>query len=421
MTNHLTLSDRNMSLIDTKKTAYNVIDLLGYYYEGYDRQIGPYQRSDGSIFKNDCESCLAKGSGKGVGENATVGAICEALESLSMTKDHYHAETVVLPSHSIFEQTQVQNERLTSSIMALENYPMGFRCYKDILGNRSLLYPAFLSTPYYNTYAKILGDDYDYKTLLRYSSSTGVSIGSCYEEVLVHSINECIERDAFGIFLLSALFTNIIPVRIVSHDTLPDGIKSRIKELEIAIGSRIGIFDLTVIDVQIPVFCAVNLDDWSNGNLPTIKGFGCSLDKDYALERSVAELAQFAAICFDEPLTTQIFYNSLLREEPAYLNQCVRLNLETILMAKGSSVDYNSIATWPAGSNVGEQTQLLIQKLYDKGFEVYFSENANYNNQLLVGHVFIPGLEQFYMNAFGGVVLPSKRWQKIKSYCGLSE
>ncbi|WP_396269148.1 YcaO-like family protein [Ideonella sp.] len=405
--------DRLISIQAATARAYKLIEDLGLHYKARGRQIGTYYRADCEIYREDCQVAIAKGSGKGTRETAIVGAVCEALECLSLTEDYFSANRIILNSHSILDQTPVRFERLTDSILADKNCPMSFRQYNHATEDKALLYPTIYSTPFYHRYARGEGDFYDYIKLMRYSSSTGVSIGACLDEVLVHSINECLERDAFGIFLLTTFLRGDQPIRAININSLPLDIKCRVKALEVAIGSAIGIIDLTTPGIGIPVFCAINLDDWSEGGFPTIKGFGCSPDKDYALERSVAELAQFIAICQDEPSTTKQYYDGFLRAEPIYINQCVRFNLGPILRTRGVDVEYDEIASLEAGRSVAEQAKFLTEYLSGKGFEVYFSENINFDDKFRVGHVLIPKLEQFYMNAFGGVVLPRKSWSEI--------
>lgn len=400
--------DRRLSLEEAAGVAYSAIAYLGLRHETSDREIGPYRRSDCSIHDAESGHAIVRGSGKGRGASATTGAVFEALEALSLGKDHFAATTILAPAHALLDQAITRDERLTASIAALDNNAMSFRRYESLYGNASLLYPTFYATPFYDRYAFERGDDYFYNPLLRYSSSTGVSSGSCRDEIVLHSIYELIERDAFGMFLLDLCFVRDARFRSVNIDTLPTETIKRVRDLEHAIASRILILDLTVPDIGIPVFCAVNVDDWSNGVFPIIKGFGCSANKAYALERSVAELAQFVAVCLDEPITTRDFYRKLLRDEPRYVNHCVNLPLAHISRQQ-TLVEYDTVFDYEADGTLPEQRAFIVEFLGRKGFPAFFSANAAFGTSVQVGHVFIPKLEKFYMNAFGGLVLPSVR------------
>ena len=407
-------ADRKLSLQQTLSLAHDFVARTGLRCVSREAQLGPYTRSDLSLYRIQDGSLVARGSGKGRGESATVGAICEALEALSLTAGHFEPMTKLALSHDIIAQNALQLERLTSSLGVGDNQMMSVRIYDRVGKSGQLLYPTFYANPYYPEHVRFSGDNYNYAKLMRYSSTTGVSLGSCKDEVLIHSICEALERDAFGMFLLNIFFSESGLIRDVDLESLPATFIRDIKLLEAAIGSRIKIFDLTMSDIGIPVFCAVAIDDWSRGTFPTIKGFGCSPDKAHALERSVSELAQFMEICFSEPAETEAFYAAMLKDEPIYLNVCVKMPLTEILRRKSITVSYDEIVGFAFNGDVHQQASFLTDVLTDKGFEIYYSEQSRFGGQLCVGHVFIPTLEKFYMNAFGCIVLPSPRWDRLR-------
>ena len=95
---------------------------------------------------------------------------------------------------------------------------------------------------------------FDYTRMLRYSTNNGTAIGTDFAEAAIHAINERIERDAEGLFLIRTFLRDTPkPMRLVPVESLPSRLKTLAEDINRLTNERMFIIDITT-DIGVPSF-----------------------------------------------------------------------------------------------------------------------------------------------------------------------
>lgn len=354
---------------------------------------------------------VSMGSGKGIGREAIVGALYEALEHYFTELNFAQIESVNM-SVSKLAKTPILLEEKAIELLT-ENYNehiISCRKYKCLKTSDFLFYPVFLSFPSYLSKIDPLEDnDIQFYNLFRYSTNSGTAIGASFEEALIHAINELIERDGISLFLLNTfLAKNPEPVRIINQDSLPQYERDMLKLYQKSLSNNIIIIDLTT-DLGIPTICAI-FDEDRLGAQPC--GFGTSFSKTHALKRALSELQQYMHIS-----SNNVVYldknNEELNSYPE-LKKCALFKVhEALNRTKTIRVHWERIDFVPVGSTLQDYVNQLLQIMDEKGYQVFFSTNFQSSSGIHVIHVISPGLEKFKIIMSGNIVAPGKRAMNI--------
>ena len=188
-------------------------------------------------------------------------------------------------------------------------------------------------------------------------SNSGTASGSTYEEAILHSLNELIERDAHSLLLLKTFCRNKpCNLKIIDKVTLPEKLGSLLLECEVEVGSSFTLINMTT-DFNLPaIACFAHSVE---GTMRPLLGFGCSPSADYAIERAILETVQT--------------WHSYLRDKESFL-------------VKWNSIDKNA-EIFP---RIKYASQENYQAIIDKGFyeiinystlsklsEIHFSINGS--------------------------------------------
>lgn len=236
--------------------------------------------------------------GKGTSnEQAKTGALCEAIERYSMM---HHGQPACKQSSLValgdvgihpnkcmnFSDWQLENRteinRQKSAFYAL--VPVAFNEEEVIDWTKvvSLVSHEEKYLPSAFCYAQY--PHADDQNLIAYPDSNGCAAGNTHAEAVLQGTFELIERDAAAIW-----WYNQIPRPQVDLNALNNAYIHEMQTYYKSISRRIYVLDITT-DIGVPTFVAVSY------NLETGKeilyGFGCHVEAEIAIERSIIELNQ---------------------------------------------------------------------------------------------------------------------------------
>jgi ribosomal protein S12 methylthiotransferase accessory factor len=355
---------------------------------------------------------MGQGTGKGRRADAQVGALFEALE-------HY------LGGPACFDPTTLESvtteqvlagplEAEASAVLLTELSDRHLAChrYQPLLGGgEDLLVPLYLSMPWYverdaNGLRVDVGDDCDYRDLMRYSCNSGAAIGVTAAEALLHALNEVIERDAFSL-LLARTFLGDPKSRLNAIDpaTLPRHVKEAHAAAERLVDASVHVLDITS-DLAVPTMLAYVPPE---GARPHRRGVGTSLYPAYAVWRAITEFVQLA-LASARPASIGGWpchpdLGGLAAAHPD-LHACGRFDLTEHLRTTGIS-PFTPAARTPR--TPAHQLRELVALLATHGHRPYYRTVATLPGDITAVHVIVPGLERFMLVTDGNVVIPGRR------------
>lgn len=375
----------------------------------------------------------AEGVGKGLREEARVGALFEALEHYLTGPALFDPAAVELVEAAEITAGPLRHEacvvplaRTPAERVACWRYrPLGCPplsppgCH-PLRGGRGTPVPLFLSAPWYvETHAGPLreraGDICDYAHLMRYSCNSGSAVGVTEDEALLHALNETIERDALSLLLVRAFLctADFRPV-VIDPATLPAELERVHAVTERLIGSPVYLLDI-VSDVGVPTVLAYAAPALRR---PHRRGVGTSLSPAYAAWRALTELLQST---LGETLP---WSDAPRRGEPVglacypELYACGRFDLTDHLRG-ALTVPFTSAGGVPEHPH--RQLRELCAILAARGYTPYWRTVAAITGEIIAVHAIVPGLERFMLITDGNLVLPGPRGQAAAGDRGFSE
>lgn len=358
---------------------------------------------------------ISLGNGKGIGEQSEVSAIYEALE-------HLFTDVAYLRDTIFFTRVAALSSSLKSDKaceLLQHHYPDAIipcRSYNQFNGDTKIQYPIFLAHPEYTEHC-LNEDTFDYTRLIRYTTNSGTAIGTSFEEAAIHSISEIVERDAYSLFLLQTFIRpQPFPVRIIQKHTLPEHLSALVIEVEDITKHGTLLLDITT-DLGIPTICTVLLD--TPHPIPYL-GFGSSLSREYACERSVLEALQAWHLygTYQEDREEDIRFDTEAIERfshlPRYQN-CIKFDLATLLLDSSIAL-LSSFDTLPIHATPNELStylDLLCNLIEQKHFTIFYAKNYISSSGITCLHCIIPGLERFHLVRGGNPVVPGERGKRI--------
>ncbi|UIJ69587.1 YcaO-like family protein (plasmid) [Bacillus cereus] len=395
--------ERETSMQNAYHKAITVIQQSGLSYEK--NVIGDTIYTTHITLRNAQNEVVSSGTGKGLGETSEIGALFEALEHYYTEKDALH-NCCTFPSHRIPEIETFNRECIIQLLYTEREDVLLCRKYTSLKKNKQhVWYPLFITNPYYAENVTHPDDSFNYKKLKRYSSNSGIAIGSTFYEALIHATNEVIERDAWSLFLLKHYYyQNKSILQIMDLNTFPSELKTLMKNAVSEIGKNIILLNITT-ETNIPTILAVSL----NGNIPYV-GLGTSLYLEYAITRAITELVQTCHMIrlFPEQANEErVAILEALKEYPQHY-RCAEFNTQRLWNVESRQVSFDSICSFPHQS-LEKYIQELKIRLNDCGFDIYYSILASFNNNTHIVNTLIPNMERFFLNYEGYFVLPSDR------------
>ncbi|MDC0535736.1 YcaO-like family protein [Francisellaceae bacterium] len=345
------------------------------------------------LYANDKKVC--QGLGKGMSASpATVGAIFESLE-------HYYCQTFseIEPEYHEYKQINQLPEAIKQDyvidFISKEDPQSIYPCtqYKNIQTNETLDYPVELTFP-----ESLSTNDYR-NTLLKYSSGNGRSIGTNYNEALLHGLNEIIERQAISYFLIHHFILNPnTPITVTKNESLPIYIQQKIRLAEDKYGIEIAVIKLKHF-FNSHVYLAIPL----NGSFTYIHtcGAGSSLSEEVACQRAVSELIQ----CL-HPLTAEMKADKFreyqeINEVSSQLANCYAIKLQN------KKIVYENYAnSHITALTIIDQLKIIKDNFYEQRYSILVKIIHESDNCCCLSIV-VPNMSRFHLITSANVVLPS--------------
>lgn len=237
---------------------------------------------------NDYFTVRGAGKGKNDEENQT-SARYEALEHY-LSGSSFRKYPSILATRKVISQQynllliRCDVARLLSSVD--DDPVIPWVIYQEITTGREYAVPIAAVDLSYNL-AKNTADDLAYDHYDFFAASNGLANGATYEDALIHSVLEILERDAYS-YLLIDTFILKKPVYIIDKQSLPTDLLELVYKIE-------NDFQDELVILQMPsrfnvfAYCAA----FTNKKFPVQpRGSGASLNRRIALERSIYECIQ---------------------------------------------------------------------------------------------------------------------------------
>lgn len=343
----------------------------------------------------------ALGCGKGYAEQARVGALYEALEHY--LSDAAPATGLTLATPADLSAVMAGEDELLDTLRDQPDRRIACRSYAALNAGASFLYPVALTMPRYAN-DPVPDDTTDYRSLRRYSSSSGTAIGATLDEAVLHGLNECLERDAISLFLLDHFYyQNATPLRIVQRVPTDEAVGRLWADAEAEVGAQI-----VLLDISTP-FCAATclaFADLSDSPV-NVFGSGTSLDALHAASRALTELVQLHLNASEAPLRRHLSNAERHLAGFARLQRCMRFEPGHLLDTRPQTI--SKLPKAVEARPLKAQIQQLADDLQQHGYRVGVSTLYRSEAGTTLVNVIVPGLERFYIVSSGNVVTPMAR------------
>ncbi|MFN7094317.1 MAG: YcaO-like family protein, partial [Burkholderiales bacterium] len=335
------------------------------------------------------------GFGKGIEHNqARLSAQYEALEFYTSIISNFPDYPYLYLSYTQAEQQgyNILNDKVPAALLSneeLKNVPLAwveFTEYYD--SNDKVLVPALSTHPGYLN-KPFSEDKFDYSSIYIEFTNNGTAIGCSLSDALIHAISEVVERDSISKLLINSLLKENQPITEIDLRTLPQHQNHLVKHIQKECpDSVIKVFKSENV-LDMPVYAAVLYHQ--NFMLP-IKGFGASLNNDYALERALLEvLEQYHAYHYGPKEEAELALKALAKHPQ--LLKCLVWDIDRI--SKKTILKPYSAQELDLPTDSKAYLNILINKCYQKGFKIYLSKRFMKNNIYTI-QVIIPQADEFF-------------------------
>ncbi|KRG73849.1 hypothetical protein ABB28_09045 [Stenotrophomonas chelatiphaga] len=398
--------ERHFSLPDATRRIQAAYDALGIRYAtsviGQDpcAALTELHDADGTL--------LTGGWGKGAREAAVVGSLYEAMEHLLMDRHAAH-DAQVRAVEDLIALLDPDLTRYLPGALLFDQIEetIATRRYTGLAGATDFHYPVALSAPTYAD-APLPVDTFDYAPLRRYASNSGTAIGGSLEEALLHALNECAERDAISLFLLSHFFhAGNEALRVVSPAGLPADVADLYRQVSQCVDADICLLDISSTPGITSCLAVAHL--CYDHARPY--GAGASLNPAHAARRALHELLQsHLALASDAtPVragrAASVHPAQLLQQWPR-LQPSARMDIEDRLASQ--PIVAVRLEDRPAGP-VASQIQQISQALQADGLVAGYNVIHTFDNGITLVNAVVPRFERFYLVTLGHVVVPGRR------------
>lgn len=332
------------------------------------------------------------GGGKGYKKQGVISAIGECFQhylSFNTIKSYLPQDLCLLSSQELLEPPVLARfPKYAALFKSAKSEPFLTLNFQNIINEHDTLhYPLSLIEVHYN---KLNTPKESSARLAWRAHDTGSSLGLSYHEALLHGINEWIEKYAFSQFISNVFFLKKTDQFFkLNKESLPPHILELIRTIETTHNDRLSIVFLKN-EFDIP--CFLTRFEHQVGYLVQPRGFSCSLNKQYAVEKSIFEALQCQLLRNKNTVQREKDISEALTKYPlfleAYLFDLSKHNHKTI--------DYHEIPHHTC-TDVEKQVQLISQKLQHSGYQIYQHTYRREACGLHTLHVLIPGLNENFL------------------------
>lgn len=351
---------------------------------------------------------LTGGWGKGPREAAVVGSLYEALEHLLLQRDASR-DLQVRPVEALIPLLGPALTRYLPGALLHDQIEetIATRQYTALAGQPDFPYPVALSAPTYVD-SPLPEDSFDYTPLRRYASNSGTAIGGSRDEALLHALNECVERDALSLFLLTHFFhARDVPLHVVSPAGLPAAEAELYRQTSEVLDAGICLLDISATPgITCCLAVAHVLHDHAR-----LYGAGASLNPAHAARRALHELLQSHLALESQAAPARagraapVHPVQMLQHWPR-LHSSAAMDIESRL--ESQPIIASTLADQPAGP-LKSQIEQIAQCLAAAGLVAGYHVIHAFDNGITLVNAVVPGFERFYLVTLGNVVVPGRR------------
>ena len=351
-----------------------------------------------------------RGAGSGLEQEAKVKAIYEAIEDslLYQTLSYLNENLISMfstqssPSTHFLQQNELLPAVLNEEAFLKNPYPW-LKLEKLHSSSEVIYYPLSLVFPHashiddFNKYV-------DQHPISQMANSTGLAMGATAAEALIHGINDWIERDAYGLFLLSTIIKNNKPARCLLKPTLPDNIQKNIAVIENTYNDELMVIDITS-NFTIPAFFV----SFTKQNVPVQpSGLGASLCREDALQQALLEALQARDRFNSNTISARRKTLRYYKKYPLLLKafQCDLNKLRDAGCI--NNISWNEIISHQVNKDLNNQIGLMLTILASFGVDIYHTILFQESNGLTLTYVLLSGVETFGMMR-EGIFVPIKK------------
>lgn len=342
---------------------------------------------------------VARGSGKGVGDQSFASATFEALENwfMLLSSRPWDAVTDFLTCDELLEQPPLRPDPLIARMRDWDPLGrVGCASYQSSDGTTTLVPVALTDVGYHRSPPP--GDTFDYRPFLKYFSTNGVASGVLEEDAFLHGVLEVVERDSLSRLMISIAAGSSPRAATLPSHILPSDVGHVVASFEDTVGTKVEFYALPAL-AAIPVFHAR-----ARVGMRLYTGTGASVSANYAAERAASELLQDHAMTVDLILGDKTDRAmERLRRYPGVYAACTQLpselppSEETCVQIKSSFADTERVPD--------RHLDVITGHLQDAGYEtlrrVLLGEEVN------VVSTYVPGAERYVLIGRGNPMLPS--------------
>ncbi|MEK4554382.1 YcaO-like family protein [Jeotgalicoccus sp. FSL K6-3177] len=377
--------ERELELKYAKKNIISAVEKLGLEFDLDKLSSNTYIAK---LLKDGTE--VDRGIGKGFEEQAIISSLFESVEHYSLKNNNENLKTI--SKDYIIQSYEEYNKDDISLLKLSDNEDFLCREYLNFNDDSKLLVPELLVNPdFIKSRAPIN----------KYSTNNGTSIGSTFDEALLHSLGELIERDSISMFLIDYFLNNFCEIDVLNNSNLDNDLINLLKIIR-----DYGYEDIKIImlsnEFNVPTFMTVATKE---NNIFPMYGAGSSLFKKYAIERSIYECIQLIEVSMKSDVIKKENEDTLmLYKNYPKLNKIFLLDFSN---ANINYVDYHDTKLI-THYDVEDLVRILSNILNQKGYHIFY-HILEENDEYCCLHVKIPMFETFHLVLYGQPVLPRSR------------
>ncbi len=219
-----------------------------------------------------------------------------------------------------------------------------------------------------------------------------------YNEALLHGINEWIEKYSISLFVINHFFSSKKNnATLVNKCSLPRHMCELIYQIEEKFNDKLSI---VLLKNEFGVPCILTHFNHQPDCIAQPKGFSCSLDRQYALEKSILEALQCRLLRNHNAVAREKTTSNFLDRYAPFFNA---YKLSTLSL-DSDIISYQEIPTH-SYMEVSEQI-VTLSRLLEKegGYKIYqhiFNQDYSLFHSL---HVLIPGLNESFLIKEGKLI-----------------
>lgn len=400
--------ERERSIKAAELSFIETINTLNLKYELERFGNKPIETIQCNLLLSDSSKKISQGYGKGINKRSELSAKYEALEYctglVSNTNRNY---TWLSFKEALTKKIPIIKSCIPEEFLEKNNPQAHIKIpwvtYTNYTTNDTALVPAFCTHPHY-IYHPDENDTFGYSQFYLPLLTHGLAASCTKTEALTHAILELMETDALSLFMIKT-FLKKDPEKptIIREESLPDSIRKLIIQIKEETKMEMAIFPLNETHPISTYGCIL----YNRKTDYPIRGWGASLNPEYAIERAVLEsLQSFHA----DRECTELKWATQKLKEWRDLQRCVKFNL--VPMIQSGFITQKSfeetISAKYRYQTLDDYLNQLVEIISEDNFTIFINTTWS-TKDLHTLHVIIPEAEDFFSIEKGLIKLPKER------------